>query len=149
MLCMAANGVLWQEATPGSSALYDDQTQGWAVWNAKHAGDEASAITETDYPYVKFFDSHINPPALRRVLLTMLNPDPSKRVSIAAVAKNRWLKNVECCQVEAYNGPAEPIDASKPGACMKSILKVVQHNHLPPHVHLGHRLVRLPGSTDM
>ncbi|KAG4436215.1 hypothetical protein IFR05_008311 [Cadophora sp. M221] len=146
MLCMTANGVLWNEAKAGSSPLYDDLLRGWTKWNSKHTV-EGAEITKSDYPYVAFFDQHINPPALRRVLLTMLNPDPSKRASISIVAKNRWMKNVECCQIDSYDDPKTCIDASR--ASTKQMTKVVHHNHLPPASHLGHKLVRLPGSTEM
>jgi protein-serine/threonine kinase len=149
MLCMTANGVLWEKATPGSSPLYDALVRGWAKWNANHAGQESPTISERDYPRVLFFDTHINPPALRRVLLDMLNPDPSRRATIAMVTNNRWLKHVECCQVDNYDDLSVTIDASKSRTSMKSINKIPSHNHLPPQVHLGHRLVRLPGSTDM
>lgn len=147
MLCMTANGVLWDEAKAGSTPLYDDLLRGWTKWNAKHAVASAG-ITETDYPYVDFFDQHINPPALRRILLTMLNPDPSKRASIATVANNRWIKNIECCQIDSYE-PTTTIDASRARNGTRSMSKVVHHNHLPPSNHIGHKLVRLPGHTDM
>ncbi|KAF4624928.1 hypothetical protein G7Y89_g13239 [Cudoniella acicularis] len=149
MLCMCSNGCLWTEARDGSSPLYDDLVRGWKKWNSKHADGSAPSITETDYPHVSFFDQHINPPALRRVLLTMLNPDPSKRTTMATVAKNRWMKHVECCQVDSYDDPVATIDASKSRTCLKNMTKVVHHNHLPPTMHLGHKLVRLPGTTDM
>jgi protein-serine/threonine kinase len=144
---MCASGCLWERALPGSSPLYDDLVRGWQKWNAKHSSNP-SDITESDYPHVSFFDNHINPPALRRILLTMLNPDPSKRVTMAQVANNRWLKKVECCQIDSYEDPAIMIDASKLKTCGK-MTKVVQHNHLPSQQHLGHKLVRFPGSTDM
>ncbi|KUJ08373.1 Pkinase-domain-containing protein [Mollisia scopiformis] len=147
MLCMTANGVLWQEAKPGSSPRYDDLVRGWEKWNGKHVED--ATITEMDYPNVSFLDRCINPPALRRLLLTMLNPNPVKRASMAAVAKNRWLKNAECCQPNSNDDPAQTIDASKSRTNLKNLVKVVHHNHLPPHQHFGHKLVRLPGSTDM
>jgi protein-serine/threonine kinase len=149
MLCMTANGNLWQEATPGSSPLYDDLVKGWAKWYSKHADQDSPEINNNDYPYVAFFDMHVNPPALRRMLLTMLNPNPSKRITMAKVAKDRWFKNVDCCQVDTYDDPAVTIDASKSRTSMKPLGKVVTHDHLPPKMHLGHRLVRLPGSTDM
>lgn len=154
MVCMTAGGTLWQEATPGSSPVYDSLLNGWAKWYAspKHAGQESPEITDKDYPNVAFFDSCVNPPVLRRLLLNMLNPDPSKRITMARVAKDRWFKNVECCQVESYDDPAVIIDASKSQTPMKPLGRVAtlkQHNHLPPKEHLGHRLVRLPGSTDM
>lgn len=149
MLCMTASGVLWPEARAGSSPLYDDLIRGWTKWNAKHADGITLGITESDYPHVKFFDEHISPPALRRVLLTMLNPDPTKRASIEAVAKNRWLKNLECCQIDSYDDPKITIDVSKSRTNLKAMCKIVQHNHLPPSKHHGHKLVRTLGSTDM
>lgn len=148
MLCMTANGVLWPEAKPGSSPPYDDLLGGWTKWNARHSDISSPSITEADYPHVSFFDQFINPPALRRLLLTMLNPDPARRVSMAAVASNRWMKNVECCQIDSYDDPTVIIDASKSSTCLKNITKIVQHNHLPPPKHHGHHSFRL-SSTDM
>jgi protein-serine/threonine kinase len=150
MLCMCANGCLWDKAVAGSSPLYDALVNGWAEWNTKHGGDPE--ITESDYPHVSFFDSHIKPPALRRLLLAMLNPDPTKRVTMTGVANNRWLKHVECCQVDNYEDPSHPtahIDASRPGTCTTKTARVIHHNHLPPHTHVGHKLVRLPGSNEL
>lgn len=144
-LCMTANGVLWNEACPGSSAAYDDLIRGWEKWTAKH--DAGAVISEVDYPHVKFFDSCVNPPALRRLLLTMLHPDPAKRVTIVQVANKPWFKNIECCQPDDTQPPA--IDASKSRTNLKGLVKVVAHNHLPPKHHHGHKLVRLPGSTAM
>ncbi|CAG8948955.1 hypothetical protein HYFRA_00002083 [Hymenoscyphus fraxineus] len=149
MLCLCANGCLWTEAREGSSPLYDDLVRGWTKWNAKHPEGEVPNISETDYPHVAFFDQHINPPALRRILLTMLNPEPSRRATMATIAKNRWLKNVECCQIDSYDDPTTTVDATKLRSCSKSITKVVSHNHLPPQQNFGHKFVRLPGSTDM
>ncbi|KAK0105157.1 hypothetical protein ONS95_004445 [Cadophora gregata] len=150
MICMTANGVLWNEARSGSSPLYDELLRGWAKWNSKHTV-EGVGTTETDYPFVPFFDRHIDPPALRRVLLSMLNPEPSKRASISTVAKNRWIKNLECCQIDSYDDPKTSIDASRArcGGGTKDKTVVPHHNHLPPTSHLGHKLVRLPGSTEM
>jgi len=148
MLCMCANGSLWEKATPGSSPLYDELVKGWTKWNAKHKDESDAVITESDYPFVSFFDKHINPPALRRVLLTMLNPDPVKRASMATVASNRWLSKAECCQIDSFDEPAKFMDASDMKTC-KKMTKTVRHNHLPPSAHHGHKIVRLPGSTDM
>ncbi|TGO35714.1 hypothetical protein BHYA_0149g00270 [Botrytis hyacinthi] len=147
MLCMTASGCLWERAKPNTSPHYDELVRGWDKWNGKH---NDCSITDSDYPHVSFFDKHINPPALRRILLTMLNPDPKQRATIADVAKNRWMKNVECCQIDSYDEPTTIIDASKcSGLGNRSLNRVVGHNHLPPKEHHGHKLVRLPGSTDM
>ncbi|KFY16844.1 hypothetical protein V491_05211 [Pseudogymnoascus sp. VKM F-3775] len=94
----------------------------------------------------------VNPPALRRMLIAMLHPDPAKRIKMADVARNRWLRNIECCQVDTYEDPSTVIDASKAsssGYAGNNRARVVQHNHLPPTNHTGHRFVRLPGSTAM
>jgi len=90
MIYMTASGCLWEQAVDGNSAAYDDLVNGWTKWNTKHAEGDLY-ISESDYPYVNFFDSHINPPALRRILLSMLNPDPAKRATMTTVASNRWL----------------------------------------------------------
>jgi len=147
MLFMCAGGCLWEEAKLPSTATYNDLVKGWKKWNDKHSDSNVPSITESDYPHVSFFDNFIKPPALRRVLLTMLNPDPSKRVTMAAVATNRWLKTVECCQIDSYDDSTTVIDASRSKACSSKV--VFNHNHLPPVTHIGHSLVRLPGSTEI
>jgi protein-serine/threonine kinase len=148
MLHIVFGGALWPRAEAGNRN-YDSLIKGWQKWEAKHA--EGEKITESDYPHVAAFDQMVNPPALRRILVAMLHPNPKKRATIAEVAKNRWVKNIECCQVETYEDPtgAKIIDASKSQACAAFRSKVVQHNHLPPANHKGHHLVRLPGSTHM
>lgn len=147
MLHIVFGGALWPRAEAGNRN-YDSLLQGWEKWEAKHP--DGGQMAEMDYPHVYAFDQMVNPPALRRMLIAMLNPNPAKRVSIAEVAKNRWLKNVECCQVDTYDDPSTVIDASKHKSCFSGTKnKVVQHNHLPPTHHTGHRFVRLPGSTAM
>jgi protein-serine/threonine kinase len=147
MLHIIFGGALWPRAEDGNKN-YDSLVRGWEKWEAKHTEDERP--TETDYPHVSAFDQMVNPPALRRILIGMLHPNPAKRSTIEEVANNRWLKNVECCQVDSYDDPTKTIDASKSKSCFKSSsTKVVSHNHLPPTTHRGHHLIRLPGSTDM
>jgi protein-serine/threonine kinase len=147
MLHIIFGGALWPRAEEGNKN-YDSLIKGWSKWDEKHT--EGGCITETDYPRVAAFDQMVNPPALRRILIGMLNPNPAKRCTIADVAKNRWMKNVDCCQVDSYDDPSQVIDASKSKSCFKSgNMKVVHHNHLPAPVHKGHHLIRLPGSTDM
>lgn len=150
MLNLCAGGSLWAEARPGSSPLYDDLLRGWAKWNAKHS--ETDTISKDDYPCVSFFDKHIRPPALRRMLVDMLNPDPKRRVAIRDVHENRWLKIIECCQAQEYEEPKHgtEVAAKTPGLCRtKTFVKVVLHNHLPPKESMAHRFVRMPGPTDI
>jgi len=147
MLHIVFGGALWPRAEAGNRN-YDSLLRGWSKWEAKHP--EGGQITEIDYPYVGAFDQMVNPPALRRILIAMLHPNPAKRISIADVAKNRWLKNVECCQVETYEDPTTVIDASKHKSSFRgNTRKVVQHNHLPPPHHNTHRFVRSLGGNTM
>ena len=147
MLHVIFGGALWPRAEAGHKN-YDSLLKGYAKWEAKHP--DGGCITEGDYPHVVAFDQMVKPPALRRMLVGMLNPNPAKRCTIADVATNRWLKTVECCQVDSYDDPSKTIDASKSRSCFKAgVAKVVHHNHLPLPTHKGHHLIRLPGSTDM
>jgi protein-serine/threonine kinase len=138
MLHIVFGGALWPRAEAGNRN-YDSLLKGWAKWEAKHPNGDS--IAETDYPRVCAFDQMVNPPALRRLLVRMLHPDPAKRITIAEVFKNRWLKNVDCCQVDSYDDPVTTMDASKSKCCKSGAAKVVQHNHLPPPTHKGHHLI--------
>ncbi|SZF01803.1 unnamed protein product [Blumeria hordei] len=164
MLCMTKNGPLWHEAKAKSSSIYDELVKNWAEWNFRQSaplGDtgcsnvsppplrptlsdntfpEPKHLTrvavDKDYPSINFFDRNIHPPALRRLLLKMLNPNPDYRLSILEVAQSHWVRNIECCQVDSFDNPAATIDAVK-GKCFLDngqecpIQKIASHNHLP------------------
>lgn len=148
MLHLIFGGALWTKAELNKGQeQYEGIVTGWTKWNNKHP--DGGVITETDYPHVKAFDYMVNPPALRRLLIGMLNPDPARRTTIAEAAGNRWMKTVECCQVDSFEDPTAIIDATKKGSCRSKSSKVAVHNHLPEKSHPLHHLVRLPGSTDM
>ncbi|EAQ89985.1 hypothetical protein CHGG_06604 [Chaetomium globosum CBS 148.51] len=154
MVNLIFGGPLWHKAelSPNASPreTYTSLVRGWEKWTDKHTDATDTVITDMDYPHVFFFDTFVKPPALRRVLLQMLNPDPEKRISIANVISNRWVKNIECCQPESYDEPnaAHMIDASKkPGQNRASGKKIYCHNHLPPVAHNSHSLGKMPGSA--
>ncbi|KAL2259284.1 hypothetical protein VTK26DRAFT_7103 [Humicola hyalothermophila] len=144
MLSLMFGGFLWHRAeinkeNPGARDNYASLVRGWEKWNAKHADAEDKVITDVDYPNVFLFDKGVNPPALRRVLLQMLNPDPNRRISIATVANNRWVKNIECCQPDSFEElkAGNMIDASKK-PCQQNRAsgnKIYCHNHLPRKDH--------------
>ncbi|KAK0663950.1 kinase-like domain-containing protein [Cercophora samala] len=155
MLHLIFGGAIWQKAVDGDNSPnnknFIDLVRGWAKWNDSHKDTEEPAITEMDYPKVKAFDFGVRPPALRRVLLQMLNPNPDQRTSIHDVANNRWVKNIECCQ-KADNEEPDPattmIDASKSGCLIRSGEKLFCHNHLPPKKQFSsHSLGKMPGSV--
>lgn len=147
MIFLIFGANIWKRAeTNSGSPHYDTLVKQWAKWNAKHSGEDAR-ISDTDYPYYLPFDQFVSPPALRRVLLTMLNPDPTKRASISEIINHRWVRNIECCQVDSYDDPAKYIDASKSGATrVNGQRKIFCHNHLPLQSH-GHSLGKMPGQT--
>ena len=155
MINLIFGAPLWQRAdtrpsNPKPHPNYVGLAKGWEKWYEKHAGlePEERVITDVDYPRVKAFDFCVKPPALRRVLLQMLNPDPDKRISIADVISNRWVKQIECCQLESYEDPTRVIDASKK-TCLNrgNQRRVFCHNHLPLKDHNTHSLGKMPGSV--
>lgn len=146
MIYFIFGGAIWTRAEAGN-LHYDKLVRGWQKWYVKHPECDA-CITDTDYPNCYALDVGVNPPALRRVLLQMLNPDPSKRISIEEVVNNRWMKNVECCQMESYDEQAQLIDASKKDSCAKiTNKKIFCHNHLPLKTTGSHSLGKMPGSV--
>jgi len=120
--------------------------RGWDRWTGRHGeGDE---VADGDYPHVPALDFAVNPPVLRRILLQMLNPDPHRRITVDRVANMRWMRSVECCQLESYDDPSRFIDASKSN-CTKLAngAKIYCHDHLPPRSHGSHSLGKMPGSA--
>lgn len=146
MLVLTFGGPLWHEArTSCKGTTYDDLIKGWQRWNTKHAGEEGGGeVKEMDYPAVKVFDTYLKPPVLRRLLLQMLNPDPERRLTIEAVAATRWVRGIECCQLDTYDDPANFIDASKANCTKINGNKLYCHDHLPPKSQ-GHSLGKMPG----
>ncbi|KAJ9155689.1 Kinase-like protein [Pleurostoma richardsiae] len=145
MINLIFGAPIWERAKLEKNDNYAALVKGWEKWNAKHPDDE-QVFTDTDYPNVLAFDMMVKPPALRRVLLRMLNPNPKKRCTITDVMNNRWVKNVECCQLDSYDDPAKLIDASKKHTMkVTGSKKIFCHNHLPPQNHGSHSLGKMPG----
>ncbi|OTA95409.1 hypothetical protein M434DRAFT_69402 [Hypoxylon sp. CO27-5] len=146
MLYLIFNANLWEKAQadlPGQTRPYLELVNGWEKINKKRASNPDD-VAKDAYPKVEAFEFAVKPAPLRRLLLNMLNPDPAKRITMNDVITNRWMKNVECCQLESYEDPVKFIDASKKD-CMKSSMgKIFCHNHLPP-TSTGHGLPPMPG----
>ncbi|KAJ3501306.1 hypothetical protein NM208_g16962 [Fusarium decemcellulare] len=146
MIYLTFGGAIWSRAEQGN-LHYDKLVEGWNKWYAKHPECDA-CISDTDYPKCYALDVGVTPPALRRLLLQMLNPDPNKRISIEDVINNRWMKNVECCQLESYDDPTQIIDATKKDATsINGNKKIFCHNHLPPKAISSHSLGKMPGQA--
>ncbi|KAH7157832.1 kinase-like domain-containing protein [Dactylonectria estremocensis] len=143
MIYLTFGGAIWSRAEKGNTH-YDKLVKGWNNWYAKHPESDAT-ISDTDYPKCYALDVGVTPPALRRLLLQMLNPNPQKRISINGVINNRWMKGVECCQIESYDDPALIIDATKRDTTKNGVKKIFCHNHLPPKSSGSHSLGKMPG----
>lgn len=143
MIYLTFGGAIWSRAEKGNTH-YDKLVKGWNNWYAKHPEADA-VISDTDYPKCYAMDVGVSPPALRRLLLQMLNPNPQKRITISEVLNNRWMKGVECCQVESYDDPALKIDATKKDTTKNGVKKIFCHNHLPPKSSGSHSLGKMPG----
>ncbi|KAI1178871.1 kinase-like domain-containing protein [Nemania sp. FL0916] len=143
MIHLIFGASLWEKAEEGGAPTYDQLVAGWRKSDAKNATKADDA--KESYPRVPAFDICVKPLPLRRLLLSMLHPDPKKRITMNAVVTHRWMKNVECCQLESYDDPVKYIDASKKD-CMKGTNggKIFCHNHLPP-MSTGHGLPPMPG----
>ena len=145
MIYLTFGGAIWSRAERGN-LHYDKLVKGWQKWDDKHPECDA-CITDTDYPTCLALDVGVNPPALRRLLLQMLHPNPNKRISVDEVLNNRWMKNVECCQMESYDDPAQMIDATKKDPYSKNgNKKIFCHNHLPLKSMGSHSLGKMPGT---
>ncbi|KAI1110379.1 kinase-like domain-containing protein [Nemania sp. NC0429] len=146
MIYLIFSSNLWEKAEPGimnpSQRNYNDLVAAWEKADAKKIAKPE--IAKDVCPKVPAFEYFVKPLALRRLLLNMLHPDPKKRITMQDVITNRWVKNIECCQLESYDDPVKYIDASKKD-CMKSGSgKIYCHNHLPP-ISTGHGLPPMPG----
>lgn len=143
MIYLNFGGAIWSRAERGN-IHFDKLVEGWNKWEAKHP-DCNACISDSDYPKCYALDVGVSPPALRRLLLQMLHPNPDKRISIEGVINNRWMKNIECCQVESYDDPTQIIDATKKDATKNGTKKIFCHNHLPPKNLGSHSLGKMPG----
>ena len=141
LIYLIFNACLWEKAEVGSSQNYNQLINGWERLEAKKLEDES---LKDSYPKVMAFEFAVKPASLRRLVLQMLHPDPKKRITMNEVITNRWMKSVECCQLESYEDPVKFIDASKKNATRSATGKIFCHNHLPPQA-TGHGLPPMPG----
>ncbi|KAF6844267.1 kinase domain containing protein [Colletotrichum musicola] len=145
MIYLCFGGCIWKRAEDQKEQqYYQALVQAWSKWEKTQSQTDAEK-SDLDYPKYAPFHNMVHPPPLRRVMLKMLHPDPDKRAKISDVVNYRWIKGIECCQVENYDDPATMIDASKKSDA-KLEKKVFCHNHLPLQSH-GHSLGKMPGQA--
>jgi protein-serine/threonine kinase len=145
MTCLLFGGNLWRRAHPKSDHTYRDFIDRWASWRKKH-GEDAIPDEKTTVPYMKAFE-HVHSPVLCRLLFRLLDPNPNTRITVEELAKHRWIKGIECCQLESYDEPSRTIDASKKASLKSGGSRTYCHNHLPPRETHGHSLGKMPGQS--
>lgn len=139
-LAMTYCGNPWQAANE-QNPFYVKFKNGYDKWMKENPD---GTITESNYPscgpLFKFSD-RLGGPAMKRLMLKMMNPNPDKRVSIHDVMLSNTVKSIECCTEESYeDGPGCCVDASKGKALTtagkKTKMQVKKkHNHIPPKEH--------------
>ncbi|KAI5867675.1 kinase-like protein [Durotheca rogersii] len=147
MIYLTCSANLWEKAEAGlpgpAQKIYNELVAGWEKIDAKRASNPDD-LSKDAYPKIAAFEFCVKSAPLRRLLLNMLHPDPTKRITMHEVISNRWMRNVECCQLESYEDPVKFIDAAKMGSMKSSTGKIFCHNHLPP-MSTGHGLPPMPG----
>ena len=122
----------WPEARTKCSNFAKFET-GWNKYLTTHPD---GLIGEDDGPKCGPAFSLLPNPALRRLMLRMLNPNPAKRISIHEALSDRWIKTVECCLKDPreLDQVVTEIDVANRGCTKLAGKMVVQkmHNHLPP-----------------
>jgi protein-serine/threonine kinase len=127
-LTMTFGGCPWQAAKT-EFEYYARFKKGWTAWLERHPDGEIFDGPDGHPKCGKLF-SLIEPPSIKRLMLKMLHPIPSKRITIKEVLKTTCIKNIGCCCPETYDDPKVMFDASK--ATSARAPKKYLHHHIPP-----------------
>lgn len=133
-LTMTFCGSPWPSAER-KHPFYEKFATGWDKWLAKHPDGIITNDPEEGMPKCGPIFAHLDSPAIKRLMLKMLHPDPEKRILAQDVLNDRWVKTVDCCSVEDFNGANDQaIDAAGSKSCEKASKLCIKkmHNHLPP-----------------
>ncbi|KAI1945475.1 hypothetical protein LOZ57_004161 [Ophidiomyces ophidiicola] len=119
----------------------DDKNPNYAKfisgWQTFLKNDSEGLVTEEKAPMCGPVFRRLNNSGMKRLLLRMLHPDPSKRFTINEVLSDRYFKTIECCSPEYLKDPSKAvtgIDAAGKGSCRLANKMVIQkiHHHFPP-----------------
>jgi protein-serine/threonine kinase len=135
-MVMFLGGFPWSSPNAAVESQYAQFRKGWATWLEKHP-DGVIRDEKGGQPHLqKMFDAeHLGSPALKRLVLKLLHPNPDMRISVHDALYGTTMRGVDCCTPDSYE-PAPSIDASALTRS-KSAKMIVQkkHNHLPPKEH--------------
>ncbi|RMJ27386.1 serine threonine protein kinase [Aspergillus sp. HF37] len=116
IICVAlfVRGNPWHSAAP-TDAHYTRFLRGWDKFHAENP----QWITEYDYPSCGAVFDLIPKLSLRCLVLRMLNPDPTRRISLEDALNHRSVRRTECCCPDSSE--ADDTNGTR-----------VTHNHIPP-----------------
>ncbi len=131
-LTMTFCGSPWPSAER-SHPFYQKFAAGWDTWLAKQT-DGVITDDADGMPKCGPIFANLDSPAIKRLMLKMLNPNPDRRILIHDALNDRWVKIIDCCSVEDYGAKEQAIDAAGSKSCkLASKLGIKKmHNHLPP-----------------
>lgn len=130
-LALVFVGYLWPAADT-ENKTYKNFILGWEKFLKKHPD---GLVTSDQLPNCGRPFQAIPNPSMRRLVLSMLHPDPTKRATIDDIIKDRYFKSIDCCVT--VDDPAEnatQLDAScKSSSLQASKMRVKKdHSHTPP-----------------
>lgn len=115
-----------------TNASYKKFADAWEKWMVSHPDGEIKDEQDGCPKTGKLFNSLDNP-AIKRLMLKMLNPNPELRITMAEVINTSYFKKIECCTLESF----EDSTKCSINAATKDLYKFTvrpKHYHVPPKV---------------
>ncbi|KZF22982.1 kinase-like protein [Xylona heveae TC161] len=121
-LTMNYSGSPWRAAKT-TEPYYQKFLSGWEAWLKTHPEGIITDDPNGGHPKCGPVFLNLPSPAIRRLLLRMMHPDPEKRISIHDALSDRWVKTIECCSPEACeddvvdaNGTIPTVNGTRQGS---------------------------------
>ena len=160
-LTMTLQGSPWSAARI-SDPSYKRYAGSWVTWLAKHPdGHIHDGPGGAPMPGPIFSPECLGSPAVKRLVLKMLDPDPARRITMRDALNSSYVRGIECCSPERCDDDSddEATGGSQDGCgggesdghagatvtgldaradcCGKGFAKKVlrRHNHVPPKEH--------------
>jgi len=130
-LTMTFSGCPWKCAKTEFD-YYARYKKGWDEWLLEHPDGRITDGPDGHPKCGKLF-SLVEPPSIKRLILKMLHPIPSKRITIREVMRSACIRNINCCCPETYEEPQVVFDAAQANQSAKfAVTKKFLHHHIPP-----------------
>lgn len=139
-ITMTYGGGPWDRATM-EDPKYRAFKEGWDKWTAKHPDQDVSDESIPTLPGMfdhkaRFGLTQTSSPAMKRILLRMLHPNPDRRISMDTLINSSYIRGLECCAPEACDDDHThdaAIDCTSKNFKKAQVLK--KHKHIPPKEH--------------